>query len=152
MDASTVASWVLKFSLRPLALGVAALGAIALLRVKSPAARHAIWSAVAGGMLLLAAIAVLLPSLPVPVLPAPAPLAGPVTAPFQAVVPATAVAPASVAWDWEGIAVAVYLAGLLAFAVRLAYSYHLTRRLLHAARPLPQFTGENFFESKAKPF
>ena len=49
MDASTVASWLLEFSLRPVTLCVAALAAPTLLRVKSPAARHAIWSAVAGG-------------------------------------------------------------------------------------------------------
>src|SRR5882672_8246210 len=58
-------------------LGLAAVAAMAMLlfRVKSAAARHAVWTVVAAGMLVLAAFEPLMPRLPVAVLRAsPAPV------------------------------------------------------------------------------
>ena len=51
-------------SLRSLCLVMAALVAIAVVRARSAAARHAIWTAVVGGMLALPVLAPLLPSVP----------------------------------------------------------------------------------------
>jgi hypothetical protein len=97
--------------------------------------------AVMGGMLALAALAPLLPSLPVRVLGAAggdgaAAVAIPLPA---AATPSTAAhsapIPAPVRWDWRDALAAAYGLGVLLFLGRLAFGYQFTRRLVRAARP-----------------
>src|SRR5438105_1203326 len=59
-------------SIRALGLAGLAFAALALLRVRSAAARHAIWTVVVAAMLAIAILEPLLPPLPLPVLRAPA--------------------------------------------------------------------------------
>ena len=85
---SVVLSYVAGVAVRTLALALVAWTAMLVCRVKSPAARHAVWTLVVAGMLSLAVAKALLPPLQVRVLRAPA--LAPVTlavakAPFTAV-------------------------------------------------------------------
>src|SRR5438270_9172648 len=57
MDQSaTILGYLASVSVRSLVLFAVAAAAIAAVRLKSAAARHAVWTVVAGGMLLLAAL------------------------------------------------------------------------------------------------
>src|ERR1700722_618419 len=69
-------------AVRSLALAAIALAAIYLLRVKSAAAQHAVWTAVVAGMLLLPAFGPVFPAIPLRILPPPAPVS-PAPQPIQ---------------------------------------------------------------------
>jgi TonB family protein len=143
-------------SLRSLCLAAAAGAAIRLLRVRSPAGRHAVWTLTAAAMLLMAVLQPLFPPLPLRVL-APAERAAPTAlapaAPELAavVLPAPASAPATpphrAPIDWRQAAAAIYGAGLLAFAALLASGYVFTRRLVRTSRQVDCLAADNVFES-----
>jgi TonB family protein len=121
--------FLIAISLRSLALAAAAWCALALLRVKSPAALHAAWTLVTAGMLAIALAAATLPTVPIrvlrPVSPPPAVLVAPIV---PGNVPATApTTPRPFPW------MLIYAAGLLLSVGRLAYGYYLTRRLVRDA-------------------
>ena len=136
-------------------LGLAALAAAAMwaFRVKSAAARHAVWTVVAGGMLLSAMLAPWLPELPLRVLRAePAAVALPVAAapvPMGGVAaPAPSAAlPAPVRVRAGSLAAAIYAAGLLFWFARLAFGFAFVRRLVRAGRPIGQPWAKNTFAS-----
>jgi TonB family protein len=121
--------FLIAISLRSLALAAAAWCALALLRVKSPSARHAVWTLVTAGMLAIALAAATLPTVPIrvlrPVSTPPAVLVAPIV---PGNVPATApTTPRPFPW------MLIYAAGLLLSVGRLAYGYYLTRRLVRDA-------------------
>ena len=115
--------------------------ALTVLRVKSAAARHAVWTAAMCGMLALPILEPLLPPLPLRVLtPAPANAVAlpdlPTPAPAPAAVPAPAPAPKAPRYRWSDFGAALYVLIALIFLARLAVSYLFTRRLLRAASPI----------------
>jgi TonB family protein len=121
--------FLIAISLRSLALAAAAWCALAVLRVKSPAALHAVWTLVTAGMLAIALAAATLPTVPIrvlrPVSPPPAVLVAPIVPGNE---PATApTTPRPFPW------MLIYAAGLLLSVGRLAYGYYLTRRLVRDA-------------------
>jgi TonB family protein len=147
---SIVLSYVAGAAVRTLALAAVAWAAMLVCRVKSPAARHAVWTVVVAGMLSLAAATALLPPWKVRVLraPAPASVALPAAkAPFT--VPYRLPQPPSIPWNQAAGAIcsAIYTAGLLVFAARLAYGYLLTRALVRASRRVPPCGVERILES-----
>ena len=131
--------------------GVAAV-AILVFRVKAAAARHAVWTAVTAGLLLLSALSPALPRLPLHVLkvqPLVAPLRSAADLPTP-VIPAGPGNPSDVDrlalhFTWEDAGVAGYALGVLIFLGRLAVGYFFTRRLVRAAAPVPQL--ENVYSS-----
>jgi len=137
----SVLAYLAGVTVRSLGLGLLALAAVLLWRVKSAAARHAVCTALVGGMLVLAGLTPLLPSLPVRIL---RPERGqvfepPVLPPLdtRASAPLSAPAPSNDArLSWQQIAVLVYGAGVLGFLIRLAFGYLFTRRLIRASRPI----------------
>jgi TonB family protein len=144
MDQSaTILGYLASVAVRSLILFTIAAAAIPLLRVKSAAARHAVWTVAAGGMLLLAALTPVLPPLAVHLLkPAPAEIAQlpPVPAPSAATSGLPAPVPAATLHvTWQDGAVTVW--GLIAMVLlgRLAFGYLFTRRLIRAATPIGRF-------------
>jgi TonB family protein len=135
-------SYLGDIALRAPVLAAMAWIAMAACRLKSPAARHAVWSTVAAGMLAMAVVTAVFPPLPVRVLSAPA-----ATAPLPAIMAATEASPLPESHPFPWVA-AIYGAGLLIFAVRLAYGYWLTRRLVRASCPIARFVPEPVFESE----
>jgi hypothetical protein len=124
-------------SVRSVGLAAAASVAMAMAaaRVKSPAARHAVWTLVTAGMLsILLAGAALLP-LPVRMLrrQAPATLVT-ITGVVFSARPAGPMPVPARSFPWP----AVYAAGLLWFGGRFTYGYALTRRLVHASSRAPR--------------
>jgi len=120
---------------RSLALAAAAAAAIWLLRLKSAAAQHAVWTTVTAGMLLVGAAGAMLPSIPLRVLPAEARLARSGGLPRESL-------RGPAAWQttqndglphgiaWQQIAAGIYVVGVLIFVVRLGASYRFSRRLV----------------------
>ena len=137
-------SFVMIDSLRAVVLAAAAGIAMAVCRVKSPAARHAVWTIVVAGMLAIAVVASIAPAMPVRVLPARPLAAIPAVAAPVLPLPQAPLPPPGRPLPWGAM---LYAAGLLVCAVRLAYGYALTRRLILASRRLPQFEGEAVYES-----
>lgn len=155
---AAIPGYLASVAVRSLGLAAAAGISLALLRVKSAAARHAVWTLVAMGMLLLAVLDPMLPPLPLRVLrarPAVAILEQPeeaampaeaVLAPQDADLPQTSAGvrkPGNWRIDWEEIATAIYLGGVLLFLALLALSYRFTRRLAAASRKV----DEDVYES-----
>ena len=139
-------SFVIVVSLRAMMLASAAGAAMFACRVKSAAARHAVWTTVIAGTLALAVLPSITPTMPVRVLPPkPAAAVSVLAAPLPQLASAP-LPPAERPFPWEA---ALYGAGLLAGAARLAYGFILTRRLILASRRLPQFEGERVYESTA---
>lgn len=133
-------------------LGLLALAGIGIVlgRVKTPAARHAVWTVTAAGMLLLAALAPVTPPLPLRVLHASpvvalAPVADTVTAvaPGAAMLQRNTPAPVRSTIGWPQVALSVYLAGAAIFLLRLVFGYLFTARLVRASRPVE----DDLFES-----
>jgi len=142
---------VADMAIRSVILAAAAMAVIYLLRVRTAAARHAVWTVVTAAMLLLPAIGLLSPSIPLRVLRA----ARGVQRVAQAVAQPAAYlpdvrtlrilsvnrslpnpAPAPHRFTWQQAVAAVYAAGLLVFLSQLAVSYSFTRRLVRAGTPL----------------
>jgi TonB family protein len=137
-------------TVRSLGLAAIAWAAMGFGRVKSPATRHAVWTAVTAGMLVLAAATAALPQLPVRVLRARPPAAPPpVQTALQAARVPDVVLPMreSRPVPWNTVVGGVYFAGLLVFAGRLAYGYLLTQRLVRASRVVPRFGAGRVYES-----
>jgi TonB family protein len=142
---ATVLSYLASVTARSLVLFALAAAVMLALRVKAAAAQHAVWTVVAGGMLVLAAIAPALPPIPVRVLKpvdsqvaqfpdTPAPNAGSALASSN-----PTPGPARTSFTWKQAAAAVYILGALVLLVRLAFGYLFTRRLIRAAIPIARF-------------
>ena len=154
MDAgAAVEEFLVDVSLRSLPLAAAAWAAIGLLRVRSAAGRHAVWTLMTAAMLLMAVLGPVLPPLTLRVLrPAPAePVAATVAiAPGPAIAtarPATQPAAHPAPIDWRQAAAAIYGAGVLVFAALLVASYGFTRRLVRASRRVDCLGADHVFES-----
>jgi TonB family protein len=136
---SAILSFLASVALRSLAIFGAAALVLTVLRVRSAAARHAAWTAVLLGMLLLPVLEPVLPPLPIRVLK-PAPVAAVALPELPAVAVPTAPTqprPASHAqYTWRDAAAALYALVALILLARLAVSYLFTRRLLRAAQPI----------------
>jgi len=156
---SAVVAHLADVSLRSLVLAAAAWAAMGLLRVRSAAGRHAVWTLTTAAMLSMAVLGPVLPPLTLRVLrPAPAePMAVvstavalvPASAALPAVeqAPATQPAPRPAPMDWRQAAAAVYGAGVLVFAALLTASYGFTRRLVRASRRVDCLVADDVFES-----
>ena len=130
-------------ALRSLGLAGLAFAALPILRIQAAAVRHAVWTVVVAAMLATAVLEPLLPPLPVPVLRAqaePQMAIAPASPVAQGASPATPIvpgAPAKSHWPtWPQAMAAIYMAGLVAMLVRLAFGYLFTRRLVRASRPI----------------
>jgi len=144
MDQSaTILGYLASVSVRSLVLFAIAVAAIAAVRAKSAAAQHAVWTVVAGGMLLLAAFTPALPPVALHWLkPVPVEIAQLPPAAAASVVTSGAPAPGSAAMlhlTWQDGAAAVW--GIVAIVLlgRLAFGYLFTRRLVRAAAPIDRF-------------
>jgi TonB family protein len=136
---------LLAVSLRILVL--AGVGGVAAARITSAAARHAVWSLVTGGMLVLGLAIATLPVVPVRVV---ARAVRPLQVTLTTAVPLPAVTRAAPAparpFPWGGLITAIYAMGVAAFGVRLAYGYGLTRKLAMGSRRIARFEGEAVYE------
>ncbi len=128
-------------SVRSLCLALVAVLALLAARVRSVSARHAVWTAVLGAMLLLPFLTPLLPPIPVPILrsapvvvvmpPAPQPMVrSMVTARGSTVAQSQPVAPRL---TWQQYGLALYLIVALALLARLLVSYLLVNRLVRCS-------------------
>jgi TonB family protein len=143
MDQSaTILGYLASVSVRSLVLFAIAAAAIAALRLKSAAAQHAVWTVVAGGMLLLAVSTPALPPLGIHLLkPAAAEIAQlPVTPDLQlGTSAAPAAAPAARRLTWQDGALALWAVVAIVLLGRLGFGYLFTRRLLRAAARVDRF-------------
>ncbi len=143
-----VALFLAGAALRSLALVATGWLAMPLFRVRSAAARHAVWTVIVAGMLISPALTPVAPTLAIRALPAsPQVLVGQVSRPAQSVslpVPAqrearsipTPIAPLT---DWNRIVALAYAAIALVFLARLALGYIFTLRLVRRSRPAGDF-------------
>jgi len=138
--------------LRPFVLAAAAWLILRILRVRHPASRHSVWTAVLIGMLLLPLVSDLFPHWKLPVLPtkpdAPAPVSGPVaftsSTPFDIAAPPLAAAGVVTAKEpstfhlpaIQKLLICCYLAGLLAMLTYRTMGWVLLWRIVARARPL----------------
>jgi TonB family protein len=134
-----VLSVLASVALRSLALFAVAALVLGALRVQSAAARHAAWSAVLLGMLLMPLLEPVFPPLPIRVLK-PVPAAA-VALPDLPAVSAPAAAPPQhpvprPLYSWGDAVAALYFLVALILLARLAVSCLFTRRLLRAAIPI----------------
>ena len=141
-------------SVRSLCLALVAGLVLLAARVRSVSARHAVWTAVLGAMLLLPFLTPLLPPIPVPILRS-APVALMPAAPQQmifsvpvargaTVSPARPTARPGLTWQQYGLA--LYLIVALALLARLLVSYLMVNRLVRrsglvACDLLDEFAG-----------
>ena len=132
-------TFLIAVTLRPLV--VAALVGLSLARVRSAAILHAAWTLVTASMLAMAIAVAVLPAVPVRILaPAPRPVAMAGAVAVYAI--AAPLPKPQIPWI-----ATLYSAGLLVMALRLAYGYRLTRKLLRDSRPIPRFASEPVHES-----
>jgi len=126
-------------SVRSLALVAVAGAAIALVRPRSAAVRHAVWMTAVCAMLALPLATLTLPEIPLRVLRAdkPVPAVSAVPAPSAPTASASVTAPAPVraSSTWPQWAAALYLAGFATFLGRLMFGYAVSRRLLRKSAP-----------------
>jgi TonB family protein len=132
--------FLIAISLRSTAIATGAWILLLVARVKSPAARHAVWTLVTLGMLSIAIAGATLPTVPVPVLRAVSPQ--PVVTVRPAILPSGHLPPPPRPFPWT----IVYAAGVAISAGRLAYGWILTQRLVRGAGRLPEF-DDGVFES-----
>ena len=138
-------------SVRSLGLALLAVVALLVARVRSVSARHAVWTAVLGAMLLLPFVTPLLPPIPVPILRgAPAPrqmVLNFVAARGSTALPTPAALPPARPWfPWQQYGLALYLIVALALLARLLIGYLLVNRLVRrsglvACDLLDEFAG-----------
>ncbi len=153
--ATTILSGLLSITVRSSVLAALAALALLLFRVKSAAARHAVYTVLAGSMLFLAVLQPLLPPLAMPVLRVTAQPAAPLFAAVPAQVSRRAAAPAASGhvapshfWpSWQQAATATYALGALILLVRLLFGYLFTRRLVRGARRMDLPVGGEILES-----
>jgi TonB family protein len=136
--------FLLALLLRPLVL--ASLAALPLVFLKSAAARHALLSILAAGMLTIALALATLPIIPVPVMKPAARVLLP--SPNSAPLPARFPTPPPPPFPW---ATALYALGVALLACRLAYGYSITRRLVSRSRRIPPIDGVPVYESPSVP-
>jgi TonB family protein len=149
---SNVLSYLASVAVRSLILAVVTGAVILAFRIKSAAARHAVWTLVTAGMLVLALSTPLLPSLPWRVLRAKPAAAVPID--FAA---ATITSPAHSRFGEpnpqppapfhirvEDVVCILYAPIALALLVRLAFGYAFTVRLVRTSRRIESL---NIFES-----
>jgi GWxTD domain-containing protein len=123
---------LLEISLRTLALAALAGAALSLGRVKSAAARHAVWTMVAAGMLIQPLLQPLLPSIPIRILRAPV-AAVPVTmasAGFSVRPEATTIVRVPVLSGLSVAIILVYAGVAMVLVLRLAIGYRRARRMV----------------------
>lgn len=131
--------YLASLTVRSLGLAAAALAAIFLFRMKTAAARHAVWTVVVLGMLLLAALGTLAPPVELRVLHSESVITAnlvPPVAPAAASLPASAAKSHAWAWRWPAwrqAAAAIYLLIAAVLLARLAFGYLFMRRLLRAS-------------------
>ena len=153
---ATALSYLAGVTVRSLGLVLVALVAIGVLRVSAAAARHAVWTVTLAGMLLLAALAPVMPPLPLRVLSAPADRID-LALPVGDVVAASGNVPGKIAGNaqagalaavtWPQAAMWIYLAGLAVFLIRLMAGYILTSRLVRASRAIPDAWAHETYEA-----
>jgi TonB family protein len=145
MDLSSILlAYLAGVSARSMCLLAVALTVVWVGRVRSASARHAVWTLVAAGMLLLAALNPVLPPIPVRVLRAMPALPSMIALPDQPLDAAQAGGSppaqpsAFTAWipSWSQALLALYLAGALVFLARFLFGYLFTLRLVRAGRPV----------------
>lgn len=141
-------------SLRSLVLFLGGLLVLLALRTRRAAIRHAVWTVVACGMLVLPILSLSVPAIPLRLLPAP-PLQ--VVLPVVAEQPASTSAPAAVAVnpgfpDWRVVGAAGWLVVVLVLCGRMILGYFFARRLFRRGVPveLPpavaEFAGRSRYE------
>jgi beta-lactamase regulating signal transducer with metallopeptidase domain len=124
--------FLLAISLRSLALAATIGVLLAILRVRSAAARHAVWTLVTAGMLAIAIASATLPDVPLRVLnPA---VASKTPAPTVITALKTPLRIPTHASPWP----VLYSLGFLVCTARLMYGFRITRRLLRASVPIPR--------------
>ncbi|HEV2445754.1 MAG TPA: hypothetical protein VGS58_07520, partial [Candidatus Sulfopaludibacter sp.] len=135
-----VPAYLASLTARSLGLFAVALVAIGVFRVKTAAARHAVWTLLVIGMLLSAVLALVAPALSLRMLP------GSTVVTFDVATPSVTasgaarsapVRPAASVWQslrWDVPAVACYLLVAIVLLARLVFGYLFTRRLAHASR------------------
>jgi hypothetical protein len=161
-------------SLRIVAAAAAVGFVLAVLRVRSGAARHAAWSAVLAVMVTMPALMAIVPVVHVPHLSSLAPDPGAIAGepdPYDVLatpprepgitewqqpaaasasdIPRARSAAIRPPFDWQAVAVAVYAAGLLFFLVRLAGGWLLARRLVAGATRVACDNPAPVYESRA---
>lgn len=133
-------SYLVSVTARSLVLFAVAALALLVVRAKSAAARHAVWTVVVAGMLALAALSPFLPPLPLPVLQAvgsaPAELPPPVVGAVSRLATPAPASPAA-RFTWGAAALGVYVLVAAVLLARLGIGWLFTRRLLRAATPAP---------------
>jgi len=125
-------------SVRALGLVVVAGIALAILRTRHAAARHAVWTAVLAGMLVLPALSPLLPPLAIkavaPRVPASLPaFRASATPPHMAITAPTRSVPAPSVPVWPLALIGLYLIGVTASLARLFWAYGTCRRLVRTS-------------------
>ncbi|HWD00101.1 MAG TPA: M56 family metallopeptidase [Candidatus Sulfopaludibacter sp.] len=152
---ATALSYLAGVTVRSLGLVVVALAGVAVLRVRTAAARHAVWTVTVAGMMLLAVLEPVMPSLPLRVLGA-APPEQTILLPAVDGLPASgaltggipAAAPENLpAMTWRQAAIWIYLAGAAIFLLRLAMGYVLTARLVWASLPVVDGPVDELYEA-----
>lgn len=145
-------------SVRSLCLALVAVLALLAARVRSVSARHAVWTAVLGAMLLLPFLTPLLPPIPVPILRS-APVAVTPPAP-QSMVRSVVIARGSTAaqdqpeasrFTWQQFGLALYLIVALALLARLLVSYLLVIRLVRCSGLVRDGSAREFLDGLAGP-
>ena len=137
---SGVLSYLAGVTVRSAGLCLLTLAAMVIFRVRTAAARHALWTALVVGMLLTAALAPLAPPVALRVLSASPALSIETPDPPISVAEtptAAPVQPSTPAWRLPArtqIVEALYLAIAVALLIRLAFGYLFTRRLVRASR------------------
>jgi len=122
-------------SVRVLGLALVACMALAILRTRHAAARHAVWSAVLAGMLALPVLAPLLPPLAVRLWQRPTSTSTLILRNLQTSHPTSRVAPSRrppmpVIPTWPTVLVGIYLAGVAASLTRMFLAWRTCRRLV----------------------
>ena len=140
---SWILAWLAASLGRPFILAAAAGMVLRVLRVRHPASRHAVWSAVLVGMLVLPAMSMIMPHWSLPVLaPRIQATAGPGAPVVMAVDAAPQAArPLRAASTWhapsgESVALWCYLSGLIAMGAYRLAGWILLRRVLARAKPV----------------
>jgi GWxTD domain-containing protein len=140
---SLMLSHLMDASVRSVCLALVAILVLLAARVRSVSARHAVWTAVLGAMLLLPFLTPLLPPIPVPILrsapvivppPAPQPMDRTTFTVHSSAVPQGQ--PEAPRLTWQQFVLALYLVVALALLARLLVSYVLVNRLVRSSGPV----------------
>jgi uncharacterized protein (TIGR03435 family) len=136
---------VLEFTCRAALIAASAAAVLWLLRVRGPAAQHAVWTGVLCAMLALPLWMAWGPKAALPILPAvPEIAAQPLPAPAAAAPPSIPAPPPPTPhrdWSWRDVALAVYLVGAATLLARLAAGTLRSFRLAPEACTAPITVG-----------